>query len=756
MFIGYINMNILYVTTIGNTMDFFIDHFRMLLNEGHSVELACNTTISSPGKQCLALRLKVHSISFSRSPLDRGNFKAYSQLKQLVMTGNYNIVHCHTPNAAAITRFVCRNLRKKGMKVFYTAHGFHFYKDAPLKNWLLFYPVEWFLSYWTDTLITINQEDYAFARKHMHAKNVVYIPGVGIDINRFSRSSGNSAEKKKELGIPEDKIWVLAVGELSKRKNHEILLRALVDIPNIYCTIAGCGDLQVYLENLITELQLNDRVKLLGSRTDISRLCSSADIFALPSFQEGLSVALMEAMASGLPVVCSRIRGNIDLIDEKGGFFFDPHDIEETKKALINAIDSDWDLLGSYNRNKIKHYDISIVQHEMAKIYGGGYNHLISLINRYQLRRGMGLDRDAVMLLSVGELNINKNHQIVIRALARLQDDNIHYVIAGTGGQSENLMQLAKELGVWEHVHLLGYRTDMDELYRAADVYVLPSFHEELNVSVMEAMAAGLPCIVSNIRGNTDLIDSKGGILFDQYNIDDVQNVLKEIIYKSNIDKLMLGRYNKRKILHFDYKNTTKEYTALYLVKLFKKYNIRKSIGLSMDKFILMSVGELNKNKNHEIILRAIAEIGDFNIHYVIAGTGNMKQYLTALAKKIGIANQLHLLGFRDDIPDLYNASDICCFPSIREGLGMAALEGMACGLPLIAADNRGVRSFCIHGENGFICESDNIRQFKDAIVYLKNHSEVRKKMGLKNIEAVKQWRTDIVVQKINEIYINI
>ena len=160
-------MKILYITTIGGTMNFFQSFIQRLVQEGHTVDIACNNTTSKVAGFYYELGCNVYAIQTSRSPLNKGNIRAIRQIKTLVENNHYDIVHCHTPIAAMCTRIACRRARKQGTKVFYTAHGFHFYKGAPLKNWLVYYPVEKICSYFTDILITINREDYALSLIHI-------------------------------------------------------------------------------------------------------------------------------------------------------------------------------------------------------------------------------------------------------------------------------------------------------------------------------------------------------------------------------------------------------------------------------------------------------------------------------------------------------------------------------------------------------------------------------------------------------------
>ncbi len=362
-------MRILYVTTIGITMGFFNSFIRELLDEGHVVDIATNESGNNYVPACYReWGCNVYQINTSRSPLNKGNFVAVKQIKQLVEQNKYDIVHCHTPVAAMCTRFACIDARKKGTKVFYTAHGFHFYKGAPLKNWMLYYPIEKLCSRFTDVLITMNKEDYFFAQKKMKAKKIEYVPGVGIDLNKFSNVVVQKDKKRNELGVPQDACLILSVGELNENKNHETVIRAIKDL-DVYYIIAGKGELQRHLQDVICELGLAERIKMLGYRTDVAELYQAADVYVLPSIREGLNVSIMEAMASGLPVVCGRIRGNTDMIDENGGALFDPHNVVECRQVVESILNQDKEQLGLYNWKKVQMMSVKRVNAQMKELY---------------------------------------------------------------------------------------------------------------------------------------------------------------------------------------------------------------------------------------------------------------------------------------------------------------------------------------------------------------------------------------------------
>lgn len=304
-------MKILYVTTLGTSMSFFCSLIKELIDEGNTVDLACNSIVSNVPEYYLELGCKIINLPCTRSPLSKDNISAYWQLKKFISENHYDIVHCHTPIAGAITRLACRKFRKNGLRVFYTAHGFHFYKGASLKNWLLYYPIEKFCSRFTDTLITINHEDYDRARRHLHARRTEFVPGVGLDIGRFAGAAADRAGIRRELGVPEDAFLLISVGEVNRNKNHEIVIRALARIarPEIHYVIVGKGPLVPKLQELAVALGVGANVHFAGHRDDVPELLKAADVDVFPSIREGFGLAAVEGMAVGLPLICADNRG---------------------------------------------------------------------------------------------------------------------------------------------------------------------------------------------------------------------------------------------------------------------------------------------------------------------------------------------------------------------------------------------------------------------------------------------------------------
>lgn len=334
-------MKILYITTVGGTMCFFEEHIHSMIEDGDTIDIASNTGKSDVHPCYREWGCHVYPLSCSRSLYNKGNLKAIKEIQKILEEGKYDIVHCHTPIAAACTRIACRKFRKIGIKVIYTAHGFHFCKNAPKKNWLMFYPAEWMLAHWTDVLITINEEDYVFAQKHIHAKQVEYVPGVGIDLEKFApclMMEDEKSAKRASLGLSDkDKVFV-SVGELNKDKNHILMIKALQKLKNesYKYIICGAGGLKEEYEAYLSDNGLKHCVKLLGFRTDISEILQIADVFVFPSTFEGLPVSLMEAIASKVMAICSASRGNTDLVKDKR-CLFDYRSVDELIQAIRNV-----------------------------------------------------------------------------------------------------------------------------------------------------------------------------------------------------------------------------------------------------------------------------------------------------------------------------------------------------------------------------------------------------------------------------------
>ncbi len=318
--------------------------------------------------------VKVVNVPISRNPFSRSNKIAYEKLVDLVKREGIDCIHCNTPTGGLLGRLVGKKCKVK--KVIYQAHGFHFYKGAPLKNWLLYYPVEKWLAHYTDVMITINSEDYELATHKFKLRGhgrVHYVPGVGIDLSQYGSYVSNIAlaDKRKELHIPMNAFVLISVGELNTNKNNGVVISALEKLgdKNIHYVLCGIGNEQEALQKQADRAGLHDNVHFLGYRTDVRELYRMADCFVTASLREGLPRSTMEAMACGLPCVASKIRGNVDLLNNSK-LLFCPHDINSLLSSLKMAMEKNIACVEiEQNCNAIRRFSSEEVIKALKQVY---------------------------------------------------------------------------------------------------------------------------------------------------------------------------------------------------------------------------------------------------------------------------------------------------------------------------------------------------------------------------------------------------
>lgn len=333
----------LIITALGGFIrSFLTSDIKILQDMGYEVHCAAN--INHEGADGLAeyfeeMNVVFHQIDFSSNrPISKETLMAYKQVVKLIKKTRFNLIHCHTPIAGAITRVAARKQQKKGTKVIYTTHGFYFHKHSSKKTWMVFRTIEDLMSRYSDAIITINHEDYSNAKK-MHCSNVYYIPGVGVDTKRFSDVIVDRDEYRKKLGVKKEDFLILGVGELSHRKNHQIIIKALGEakIPNSVFMICGNAMNSANTKDELEKLakQENVDLRLMGLRKDIPEICKCADIGVMPSTREGLGLSGIEMLASGLPVVASDVHGIVDyIINNEDGYLCNPYDYREFSGAI--------------------------------------------------------------------------------------------------------------------------------------------------------------------------------------------------------------------------------------------------------------------------------------------------------------------------------------------------------------------------------------------------------------------------------------
>ena len=368
------NKRLLVCSTDLMMIQFLVPHIRYLSQNGYTIDLACSEVgnrMDEVRESLTDYTESIHTVRLHRSPLALGNLLGYGDLKRIMDAGRYDLIWTNEPVMGVMSRLAARNVRRKGTKVLYMVHGFHFYKGAPLFNWLVFYPIEKGLVGATDEIVTINREDYARA-KSMGFRKVDYIHGVGINTSRLHKNE-EQTDIRHELGLESSTFLVLSVGELNRNKNQSTILCAIAQIHDVrvHYLVCGKGAELDNLKKLAHELGIEDRVHFLGYRMDVVDICYQADVFAMPSHREGLPVASLEAMYCGLPLVTSGVRGLADIM-ENGvtGFVCDTEDAAAFADA-IEKLKEDPELrkrIAEHNREAVKLFGVDSTIHEAESI----------------------------------------------------------------------------------------------------------------------------------------------------------------------------------------------------------------------------------------------------------------------------------------------------------------------------------------------------------------------------------------------------
>lgn len=338
---------LLTATVQSHIAQFHLPLIDMLQKEGFEVHVAAKDNLFEKNGLKLTSPNKIYDISFHRSPFRFENRMAYKQLKQIISENNYSIIHCNTPVGGILTRMAARKLRESGTQVYYTAHGFHFYKGASPINWLIYFPVEKFFAKYTDKIFTISKEDYVLAKVKKFKTKVERIHGVGADTSKyFPISPEENLEIRKKEGFKQEDFICICVGELNSNKNQITLIKAVKDIinwiPNFKLLLAGNGPKREELEKYIRDNELNSFVNLIGYRNDLDKFIKISNVVVSASIREGLGLNIIEAMLCEKPIIASKNRGHNELIrNGENGILVNAKKSNEFAKAIVTVHQND-------------------------------------------------------------------------------------------------------------------------------------------------------------------------------------------------------------------------------------------------------------------------------------------------------------------------------------------------------------------------------------------------------------------------------
>ena len=356
-------------------IQFLVPHVQNFSEHGYEVEITCSDVggyVEDIRNELKGSVKKVYIVHLVRSPFSFTNFRGYKELTEIIDNGNYDIIWTNEPVMGAATRLAARKAHKKGTKIVYMVHGFHFYKGAPLINWLFFYPAERMLALLTDYIITVNQEDYARAGR-LPVKRAYYIHGIGANTDRLQRETVDQNIRKR-LQIPETAFLILSVGELNANKNQKVIIDvlSLLQDKDIYYVLCGSGKNLKSLQLRTKKKHLENHVKFVEYRRDVINFYNQADIFALPSYREGLPVALLEAMYCGVAPVTSNIRGVRDVMKNRiTGIVCRSGDVKMFARA-IKTLKENKNLRKMYGKNSrkaVEPYMLSLVKDRVLDIF---------------------------------------------------------------------------------------------------------------------------------------------------------------------------------------------------------------------------------------------------------------------------------------------------------------------------------------------------------------------------------------------------
>ena len=326
-------------STLSHIRNFHLSYLQEFHNRGYEVWVVANSSDSVPYADHIV------ALPFAKSLLSFQNIKAIFLARKLLKKQNFDIISTHTALASAVARAAILLLHKRP-KVFCTIHGYLFHENDGLKKWVYLLP-EKICARVTDVLMVMNHEDYEIAKRHhLYKEKLLYINGMGIDLEKFKPATQEEKSSiRKRMGISENDFLFVYAAEFSKRKNQAFLIRSFAEVcqeyPNMKLLLAGKGALLEECKNLAHQLQKEEQIRFLGYVSDMRELYSACDVCVSTSQIEGLPFNIMEAMACGLPIIASDIKGHRELIiDREMGMLYncgDSAELHEKLKAMYES-----------------------------------------------------------------------------------------------------------------------------------------------------------------------------------------------------------------------------------------------------------------------------------------------------------------------------------------------------------------------------------------------------------------------------------
>lgn len=643
---------VLFTSHVANFVKFNQPFMDLLKEQGYEIHYA------SMGEETIDCD-KHFTVPFERSPFKVNNLKAIWQLKKIIDREGYDLIHTHTPMGSVVTRIAAMRTRKKAKtRVIYTAHGFHFFKGAPLLNWLTFYPVEKWLAKHTDVLITINQEDFALAKQRF-STDVRYVAGVGIDSEKFNFKMTKTEKNKvrQSLGLTLDDFVIIYPAELSKRKNQLWLMRSLAGIikdnPKIHILLPGKDSLGGQCQALARDLGIENSIHFLGYRRDMPQLMRISDLAVSAALQEGLPVNLLEAMSVGLPIVATDCRGNRDLIqDTKNGFLIAQGDSATFAHSVMELFTNEGlrRSFGDMGKKLVKSYLLDDILPEVA--------------NAYEKKKRV------LHLLNSNRFSGAEN---VVSEIIKNTNDTFDPLYCSPSGSINEALADRKI----EHVPIrtLSY-FEVRRVIKEVNPDIIHA--HDFRASIVASLFSRKAKVVSHIHQNPDWLHSMNA---------------KYILYKcvlKNFSKIFVVTDVIRSSRVFG----GRQNVVVVHNKVDKKHIESKASVSDGKPYDVVFCGRLEVVKQPFDFIKVVAEIKKtkYDVRAAMIGDGSLMQGCRDLIKKLNLENNIDLLGFQSNPFKFVKRSNFLLITSSEEGFGLVAIEAMALGTVVLSYDLKSVK----------------------------------------------------------------
>lgn len=355
-------------------------NIKALKEIGAIIYLAANFGTDTPREKNniqFVAECKRDGINIIDIPFRRGGFITnifqIPVLNKFLKREKFDIVHVHTETGGFMLRLSCLIQSKCNTKFVYTPHGMSFWKGSSLKSQLVYRPLERWICSAMDMNLGMNMEEVENL-KRWNKRTAHYVHGVGLNVARMQNPTRSREQMREEFGLTESDKFIASIGELDDNKNHITVIKALATLgrKDFKYVVCGVGPNKDMLLAEAEHMGLKENVILAGYRSDIPDVLNAADIFVFPSFHEGMPVSALEAMACGLPIICSEIRGNVDIIREgDNGYLFQPSDVETLARKLEYLLDDaeKRKIMGLKNKENVKDFSLESVTEELKRIY---------------------------------------------------------------------------------------------------------------------------------------------------------------------------------------------------------------------------------------------------------------------------------------------------------------------------------------------------------------------------------------------------